>query len=49
MSWETASIRARWVNAWGSCTDGNGNLIFFWQDSSGNFHQEQLDASANLN
>jgi hypothetical protein len=29
--------------------DGNGNLIFFWQDSSGNFHEETVDTAANLN
>jgi hypothetical protein len=29
--------------------DGNGNLIFFWQDSSGNFHEETVDSAANLN
>ena len=29
--------------------DGNGNLIFFWQDSSGNFHEERSTRAANLN
>jgi hypothetical protein len=29
--------------------DGNGNLIFFWQDSSGSFHEETVDTAANLN
>ena len=28
--------------------DGNGDLIFFWQDSSGNFHEETVDTAANL-
>jgi hypothetical protein len=26
----------------------DGNLSFFWQDSSGTFHQETVDTAANL-
>jgi len=28
--------------------DGSGNLDFYWQDSSGTFHQETVDTAANL-
>jgi hypothetical protein len=28
--------------------DTNGNLYFYWQDSSGNFHQELVDTAADL-
>jgi hypothetical protein len=28
--------------------DGQGNLVFYWEDSSGAFHEETVDTSANL-
>jgi hypothetical protein len=28
--------------------DGQGNLVFYWEDSSGTFHEETVDTSANL-
>jgi hypothetical protein len=28
--------------------DGDGNLVFYWEDSSGNFHEETVDSAANL-
>jgi hypothetical protein len=28
--------------------DGQGNLVFYWEDSSGAFHEETVDTAANL-
>ncbi len=28
--------------------DGQGNLVFYWEDGSGAFHEETVDTAANL-